>query len=513
VYLPSSGPAAVLCGNAGCAEIIINATLFYPMVNESNIPSKLTAVFVYGRPPLVFGGLVCAVAVMWSRSLVLYETGVLLLLVSMSFDMVDGWFAARYPPHPTLADLADRIMDKIVYSTIFPLVAVGMMWRLIFIEPAHTRPEMLHAILVLLLCISVLIRDNFAHFIRSSAIQQGIDPETREFTRLRAMVAAPVGVLLYMHAFFLPARQGMPIYVMISWVEALPLRYYFLIEILFLIMNFGSIAAFCRKYGTLCLDDVCHEDDLLRHRILSLFPNALTLLNALMGILAVLFAHQGWIRQAYLFLIGAAIFDKLDGALARRLGLTETVSRQNRSATHLAVGSVLDDIADGVSFCLAPALIFYMTLADHPALPFQNRWLGAIAGFYFVMGVARLIYFTLDKTPIPGFFKGMPTPAAALLIIAPVLLFNQAAIDSSTLTFFWVVVCIVIILAASLAMNIYPVHYLHLGRFMDKNPWFRNINILLLLGSMFTPFFGHVALVYLLLYLFSPLMTRGLEPH
>jgi CDP-diacylglycerol--serine O-phosphatidyltransferase len=103
------------------------------MQSKKNFPQKLTALLIYGRPPLVLGGMVCAIAVMWNRSLSLYVTGVFLLLISMSFDVVDGWFAARYPPHATMANLADRVMDKIVYSIIFPLVSVGMMWRLIFI--------------------------------------------------------------------------------------------------------------------------------------------------------------------------------------------------------------------------------------------------------------------------------------------------------------------------------------------------------------------------------------------
>ena len=46
---------------------------------------------------------------------------------------------------------------------------------------------------------------------------------------------------------------------------------------------------------------------------------------------------------------------------------------------------------------------------------------GWIAVFYALMGVGRLVYFTLDKTPIPGFFKGLPTPAGAMLVLASVL--------------------------------------------------------------------------------------------
>lgn len=481
------------------------------MQSKKNFQQKLTALLIYGRPPLVLGGMVCAIAVMWNRSLSLYIAGVFLLMISMSFDVVDGWFAARYPPHATMANLADRVMDKIVYSIIFPLVSVGMMWRLIFIAPDHTRPEILHAILVLVLCITVLIRDSFAHFVRSCAIQKGFESETMEFTRLRTMVAAPVGALLYIHAFYLPGKGDSAIYTLISRLADLPLRTYFIIEIIFLIINFGSIAGLCRKYGTLLLDEVCHEDDLLRRRILAFFPNALTVLNALMGILAVLFTHQGLIRQAYLFLVGAAIFDKLDGAVARKLGLTEPSPLQ-QPGSGMTLGGLLDDIADAISFCLAPALIFHLTLADYPAVGVDKPWPTVVAAAYFLLGVTRLIYFTFDRTPIPGFFKGMPTPAAALLVVAPLLMFSQATEGDIATAPFWGIFCFSIMIVASLAMNLYPVHYLHIGRFMDSNPWFGRFNMLLLLVFLFTPYFGYVALIYLLLYLLSPPFTRRLEP-
>ena len=84
-----------------------------------------------------------------------------------------------------------------------------------------------------------------------------------------------------------------------------------MVEILFLIINLVSIAGYCRKYGTACLDDLCLGDEVLRRRILSVFPNALTVMNALMGLLAIFFADQGRFKEAYLILLGAAFFDKL----------------------------------------------------------------------------------------------------------------------------------------------------------------------------------------------------------
>ena len=218
------------------------------MPGKQYIPKKLTTLLVYGRPPLVFGGMQCAVAVMWTRSPVLYTLGVVFLFISMTLDLVDGWFAARFHPHPVMAEMADRIMDKIVYSIIFPLVAVGTMWRIHFVSPGPNRAELLHAILVLLLVVTVLVRDNFAHFMRGFAIRNKNeqDPEYSDFARLRTIVAAPVGALLYAYAFYVPEGPATRIYSSISWFGNLPLRGLFFIEIILLVINQGSIALYCR---------------------------------------------------------------------------------------------------------------------------------------------------------------------------------------------------------------------------------------------------------------------------
>ena len=481
------------------------------MSGKQYIPQKLTTLLVYGRPPLVFAGMLCAIAVMWTRSPILYILGVVFLFISMTFDLVDGWFAARFHPHPHMAQLADRIMDKVVYSIIFPLVAVGTMWRIHIISPGPNRAELLHAILVLLLTVAVLVRDNFAHFMRGFAIRNDQDPEYSEFTRLRTIVAAPVGALLYAYAFYVPEGPPTRIYSSISWFGNLPLRGLFFIEIIFLVINLGSIAMYCRKYGTLCLDELCLGNERLRRRILAFFPNALTVMNAMMGMLAVFFAYQGRFREAYLFLIGATVFDKLDGALARKLGLTEPLSMEKESSHTISLGGILDDISDAVSFCIAPAWIFYIALSTFSDPAIQKLPIGLIAWGYAILGIARLVYFTLDKNPIPGFFKGMPTPAAAMLVVAPLIIFAQAVNDASQWVRFWGLFSCGLMAFTAILMNLYPIRYLHLGRFMSRHPWFGRLTLLLIV-SVFTPYFGHVALLYMFLYTLSPLVTWRIDP-
>jgi phosphatidylserine synthase len=475
----------------------------------TRFPAQFTAVLVYGRPPLVFGGMVCALAVMWTRDPLVYTLGVSFLLTSMIFDIIDGWFAARYRPQTQLAPLADRIMDKLVYSMIFPVVAVGTMWRLMEVRPSRT--QLLHGIFVLLLCVTVLIRDNFAGFMRSFALRQGGEPESIEFTRLRTTVAAPVSVLLYAHAFHITHDGSAWIYQWVSWIGTLPLRNLFIIEILFLIINFGSIAGYCRKYGDVCLDELCFGDQVLRRKILSVFPNALTVMNAMMGLMGVFFAYQGRFREMYFMIIGAATFDKLDGAVARRLGLSEPLFHESH-VKKINLGNLMDDFADALSFCVAPAWIFYIALKDFGDGAFNALPLGWIAVIYALAGLARLIYFTLDKDPVPGFFKGLPTPAAALLVLAPIVIYEQTGVSFPEWKAFSGYFTAGLMIFSAVLMNLYPVRYIHAGRAMTRNPWVSRLMASGLILCAFTPYLGQVSLGLMIVYLLSPIMTRSMDP-
>ncbi len=476
------------------------------MKNQLPVSRNVTMLLVYGRPPLVSGAMLCAVGVMWTLNPLLFFLGMSFLLTSVCFDLVDGWFAARFIPNSKMAQLADRMMDKIVYSIIFPLIAVGMMWRFSIFEPSYSKPQLLHAIFVLMLCITVLIRDNFAHFMRSFAIRKEQDLEIRELTRLRTIIAAPLSAVLYAYAFHVPVDMPSAVYSFLSWPTDLSLRYLFIIEIIFLIINFGSIAGFCRRYGSMCLDELCMENVVLRRRILSFFPNALTTMNAMMGLMAVFFAYQGRMKESLLILMGGVVFDKLDGAMARKLGLTEPVP-ESGGKLHITFGGIMDDIADSVSFCIAPAWIFYITLSPIAGNIISLGWIQLMAALYALSGIARLVYFTLDQSPVPDFFKGMPTPASALLVVSPLVVFSQFVKTGSSIMPQTAFFCCGVLCAAALIMNIYPVKYLHMGRYMDIHPMFTRINALLVIFFAFTPYLGYLVFVQLILYVFSPVFV------
>jgi hypothetical protein len=61
-------------------------------------------------------------------------------------------------------------------------------------------------------------------------------------------------------------------------------------------------------------------------------------------------------------------------------------------------------------------------------------------------------------------------------------------------------------------MNCYPIRYIHIGRFMSRHPWMARIGLILLLCSVFTPFYGYLFLASMLFYAISPLITWRVDP-
>src|SRR5258707_15447678 len=79
-----------------------------------------------------------------------------------------------------------------------------------------------------------------------------------------------------------------------------------------------------------------------------LIPNVLTLAALCSGLTAIRFALQGELKLAVIAVIVAAIFDALDGRVARRLGVASRF------------GAELDSLSDFLCFGVTPALVLYL---------------------------------------------------------------------------------------------------------------------------------------------------------
>jgi CDP-diacylglycerol--serine O-phosphatidyltransferase len=127
-------------------------------------------------------------------------------------------------------------------------------------------------------------------------------------------------------------------------------------------------------------------------------PNLLTSGSLTAGFLSMLLiSEETDILKAAGLIALAAVFDVLDGPVARRLG------------NDGQFGTNLDSLADLVSFGAAPALALY--LSSLYALPVIG--LAACLAF-FLCGAWRLARFSLCKHPL--YFVGCPIPAAGVLV-------------------------------------------------------------------------------------------------
>lgn len=137
-------------------------------------------------------------------------------------------------------------------------------------------------------------------------------------------------------------------------------------------------------------------------RRLSFFlPNIFTALNIGCGFMAIVLAAKGEFERACLFIVFGALFDLVDGRIAR---LTGTSSQ---------FGEQFDSLSDLISFGMAPSLVYYFYF-----LKDMGRVGVAISFMYLLAGALRLARFNakIDSTP-SNYFQGLPIPGAATAIV------------------------------------------------------------------------------------------------
>ena len=129
------------------------------------------------------------------------------------------------------------------------------------------------------------------------------------------------------------------------------------------------------------------------------FPNFITLLNLLSGVLGILWVLEGQLLYGAYFVILSAGFDFLDGFAARLLKVQSDMGKE------------LDSLADVVSFGVLPGILLYSltkTQTDSQSLPYLTLIVPMLSAY-------RLAKFNLDTRQSDRFI-GLPTPANALLL-------------------------------------------------------------------------------------------------
>lgn len=129
-------------------------------------------------------------------------------------------------------------------------------------------------------------------------------------------------------------------------------------------------------------------------------PNLLTISNLICGCIALYFTFQGkLVFTAYLIGL-AAVFDFMDGAVARLLYVSNPIGKE------------LDSLADMVSFGLVPGSVVFHLLEESPLS--QYSFMALVIPIF---SAYRLAKFNVDENQNEN-FTGLPTPANCLIFVS-----------------------------------------------------------------------------------------------
>ena len=134
-------------------------------------------------------------------------------------------------------------------------------------------------------------------------------------------------------------------------------------------------------------------------RLISYIPDFITSMNLLCGVIGVVFAFKCRFDMAFYFMLAAAVFDFLDGFVARLLG------------AYSDLGKELDSLSDVVSFGVLPSVMLYSLMKTFMFGESLVCWVPLLIA---VFSGIRLAKFNVD-TRQHSSFLGLPTPACALL--------------------------------------------------------------------------------------------------
>jgi len=133
--------------------------------------------------------------------------------------------------------------------------------------------------------------------------------------------------------------------------------------------------------------------------------NGCTLASLSLGLVAIFLAMHGEVRGAAACLVACVAFDGLDGALARKLGVSSPF------------GAQMDSLADMCSFGLAAPVVVYASLAH------EVPTAAAMVACVLVAGCAAIRLARFNVSPKDGkFFCGVPTTMAAAVLALTVLI-------------------------------------------------------------------------------------------
>ena len=153
-----------------------------------------------------------------------------------------------------------------------------------------------------------------------------------------------------------------------------------------------------------------------RFHLRYLVPNGVTAANLILALTAIVQASRGRPETAAWLIVWCALFDRVDGVVARWLGASSEFGIQ------------FDTLSDLLAFCVAPGLLVYLLLTGDPryAPIYESAATKGIllisVGVYVLSGAIRLARFNVQAETIgTKWFRGLPVTIAGALVATFIL--------------------------------------------------------------------------------------------
>lgn len=136
-------------------------------------------------------------------------------------------------------------------------------------------------------------------------------------------------------------------------------------------------------------------------------PNIVTIANLACGFVGIQQVFEGNLQNASYCIYLAAIFDFLDGFVARLFKSTSELGKQ------------LDSLCDVVSFGVLPGFMVFALLVEY-------KWIAIIIPLFSAL---RLAKFNVDERQSES-FRGVPTPMNALFVSSLTFVLNESIVSA-----------------------------------------------------------------------------------
>lgn len=237
-----------------------------------------------------------------------------------------------------------------------------------------------------------------------------------------------------------------------------------------------------------------------KNKIAPHIPNFITILNLISGAIGIFLVLKGKVIDACYMMYLAALFDFLDGLMARILKASSEI------------GKSLDSLADMISFGLLPATIIFsiiqgiLSSSDPSFKVFESslsdKLLLASSLLIAAFSALRLANFNTDSRQTYGFI-GVPTPAVGILVSSfPFILEKTGSLGAILLSKLYIIIPLTLVLSLLMVSEL-PMISLKFKTYGFSENIFKYLLILISVICIVIWGIGSVPIIFLCYLLFS----------